>query len=126
VDADKIGGYHIPPRAVVALSPYITHRHPAFWDEPEKFDPERFSPEHSAKRHPFAYFPFGGGPRLCIGNNFALMEATLILAMIVQRYELLLVADQVIEPQPVVTLRPRYGIQMLVRQRRILDNHNNQ
>lgn len=117
LEADEIGGYRIPPGAVVSLSPYITHRHPAFWDEPEKFDPERFSPEHSANRHPFAYFPFGGGPRLCIGNNFALMEATLILAMIVQRYELSLVADQVIEPQPMVTLRPRYGIQMLVRQR---------
>ncbi|MGC1377624.1 MAG: cytochrome P450 [Anaerolineales bacterium] len=117
LEADEIGGYHIPPGAVVALSPYITHRHPAFWDEPEKFDPERFSPERAAKRHPFAYFPFGGGPRLCIGNNFALMEATLMLAMIAQRYELSLAADQVIEPQPVVTLRPRYGIQMLVRQR---------
>ena len=124
LEVDKISGYCIPPGVVVVLSPYITHRHPAFWDEPEKFDPERFAPEHSAKRHPFAYFPFGGGPRLCIGNNFALMEATLILAMIVQRYELLLVADQVIEPQPVVTLRPRYGIQMLVRRRRTLDNHN--
>jgi cytochrome P450 len=112
ITPDTIGGYPIQPGVNVALAQYVTHRHPAFWENPEVFEPERFSAERSAGRHPYAYFPFGGGPRLCIGNNFALIEATLILAMIVQRYEMELVTDQVIEPQPVVTLRPRYGIQM--------------
>jgi cytochrome P450 len=114
---DEVDGYRIEPGVNVVLVPYITHQHPDFWDHPEKFDPERFSSERSAVRHPFAYFPFGGGPRLCIGNNFALMEATLILAMITQRFHLDLVANQTVDPQPVVTLRPRYGIQMLAHQR---------
>jgi cytochrome P450 len=114
---DEIGSYPVHPGVNVTLVPYITHRHPAFWENPEVFDPERFSPEQSASRHPFAYFPFGGGPRLCIGNSFAQMEATLILAMIVQRYRLELVPDQDIELQPVVTLRPRYGIQMHIQPR---------
>ena len=114
---DEIDGYEIKPGVNVVLVPYITHRHPAFWNDPEKFDPERFSPGRSANWHPFAYFPFGGGPRLCIGNSFALMESTLILAMITQRFHLELVADQMVESQPVVTLRPRYGIQMMLHQR---------
>jgi cytochrome P450 len=117
LEPDEIGGYPVMPGMNVALTPYITHRHPAFWENPDVFDPERFSTERSAGRHPFAYFPFGGGPRLCIGNSFAQMEATLILAMIVQRYELELVAGQVVEPQPVVTLRPRHGIRMRIRPR---------
>ncbi len=114
---DEVGGYLIQPGANITLSPYVTHRHPAFWEQPEAFDPERFSAERSAGRHPFAYFPFGGGPRLCIGNSFALMEATLILAMIVQRYRMELVADQRVVPQPTVTLRPKYGIRMQVHPR---------
>jgi cytochrome P450 len=114
---EEIGGYSIGPGANISLTPYITHRHPAFWEHPEVFDPERFSSERSAGRHPYAYFPFGGGPRLCIGNNFALTEATLLLAMITQRYKLELVPEQVIEPQPVVTLRPRHGVRVYVRPR---------
>ncbi len=111
---EEIAGYPILPGVNVVLTPYVTHRHPAFWENPEAFDPDRFSPERSANRHPYAYFPFGGGPRLCIGNNFALMEATLILAMITQRYKLELVEGQVVQPQPTVTLRPRHGIQMRI------------
>lgn len=115
---DEVNGYRIEPGVNVVLVPYITHRHPSFWDHPERFDPERFSPERSADRHPYAYFPFGGGPRLCIGNHFALTEATLILAMITQRYNFDLVPDHKVETQPVVTLRPRYGIRMNVSERR--------
>lgn len=86
--ADDIGGYRIPPKSSVMFSPYIMHRHPTYWDNPTAFDPERFAPEND-KRHPhFTYFPFGGGPRLCIGNHFAIMEAQLILAIIAQHYEL--------------------------------------
>ena len=118
VSTGRPAGYPLWPGVNVTLTPYLTHRHPAFWEHPEVFNPERFSPERSKERHPFAYFPFGGGPRLCIGNNFALTEATLILAMIAQRYDLELIPDQTIIPQPVVTLRPRYGIQMRIHPRK--------
>ncbi len=111
---DEIGGYHIPANSMIWLSPYTTHRHPAFWEQPEVFDPERFTPERSAGRPHYAYFPFGGGPRQCIGNNFAMMEAQLILATVAQRYRLHLVPGHPVEPQALVTLRPRYGLQMTV------------
>ncbi len=78
--SDEIGGYPILANSVLFVSPYCTHRHPAFWEEPEVFDPERFTPERSVDRPHFAYFPFGEGPRQCIGNAFAMMEAQLILS----------------------------------------------
>jgi cytochrome P450 len=109
---DEIGGYSIPANSIVVLSPYVTHRHPAFWEHPEVFDPARFSPERSAGRSHFAYFPFGGGPRMCIGNNFALMEMQLILATIAQRYTLRLVPGHLVEPEAFLSLRPRYGLPM--------------
>jgi cytochrome P450 len=115
IGEDEIGGYHIPADSIVAISSYVTHRLPAYWDNPEGFDPERFTPERSEGRPRFAYFPFGGGPRICIGNNFAMMEMQLVLATIAQRYRLDLMPGQVIEPEPMVTLRPRNGIQMIVR-----------
>jgi cytochrome P450 len=73
--ADQIGGYHIPARSMIVLSPYITHRHPAFWPEPERFHPDRFLPERVAERPRCAWFPFLGGPHQCIGQEFAMMEA---------------------------------------------------
>lgn len=109
---DEIGGYSIPANSIIVLSPYVTHRHPALWEHPEVFDPERFTPEHSAGRPHFAYFPFGGGPRMCIGNNFALMEMQLILATIAQRYKLRLVPGHPVEPEAFLSLRPRYGLPM--------------
>src|SRR6266699_5729559 len=96
---DEIGGYFIPANSMIVLSPYITHRHPAFWDNPEVFEPERFTPERSASRPHYTYFPFGGGPRVCIGNNFALMEMQLILATVAQRYKLRLVPGHTVEPE---------------------------
>jgi cytochrome P450 len=112
---DEIGGFHIPPRVNVFLSPYVTHRHPEFWENPEGFDPERFSPGRSAGRPRYAFFPFGGGPRMCIGNNFALMEAQLILATIAQRYRLDLAPGYVPFLKPMITLRARDGMPMRVR-----------
>jgi cytochrome P450 len=111
-EEDEIGGYRIPARTPVYLCPYITHRHPAFWENPEGVDPERFSPERSAGRPRYAYFPFGGGPRQCIGSAFALMEAQLAVATIAQRYRLDLVPGQRITLDPKITLRPRYGLLM--------------
>ena len=117
IAADEIGGYSIPANSIIVLSPYITHRHPAFWEHPEVFDPERFTPERSAGRPHFAYFPFGGGPRICIGNNFALMEMQLILATIAQRYKLRLVPGHPVEPEAFLSLRPRYGLPMTLHRR---------
>jgi cytochrome P450 len=112
VSEDEIGGYPLPANSVVFVSAYCTHRHPAFWEEPEMFDPERFTAERSAGRPRFAYFPFGGGPRQCIGNAFAMMEAQLVLATVAQRYCLRLVPGHPVEPQVLLTMRPRHGLPM--------------
>ncbi len=114
---DTFGEYQVPPGSSILISTYVTHRHAEFWDDPERFDPERFSPERSEKRHRYAYFPFGGGPRQCIGNTFALMEAQLILATIAQRYRLRLVPGHVVEPNPLITLQPKHGLKMFVDRR---------
>ena len=113
-EEDQIGGYRIPAGSSVDISPYATHRHPDFWENPEAFDPERFSVERSAARPRFAYFPFSGGPRQCIGNSFALMEAQLILATLAQRYRLRLQPGHTLTPDPLITLRPRGGLPMQV------------
>ncbi len=111
-EPDEVGGYATPANAVITMSPYITHRHPDFWDEPERFDPQRFTPERKAERPRYAYLPFGGGPRLCIGNSFAMTEATLLLASIVQRYRLTLLPGTQVELEPLITLRPKGKLMM--------------
>jgi cytochrome P450 len=116
VGEDRIGGYRIAPGAPVNLSPWVTHRHPEFWDDPERFDPDRFAPERGAARHRFAYLPFSGGPRLCIGNEFALMEATLLVAMMMQRYRIELAdPDRPVMPDAKLTVRPRGGVRVRLR-----------
>jgi len=112
LEADEIGGHTIPKGAYVLVFQYVTHRHPDFWEQPDAFDPERFAAERSTGRHRFAYFPFGGGPRLCIGNQFALIEAQLILATILSRHQLLLSPKARVIPEPLVTLRPRGSLLM--------------
>jgi cytochrome P450 len=112
IGEDILGGYYVPANTLIWLSPYITHRHPDFWERPEVFDPERFSPEHVANRPHYAHFPFGGGPRLCIGSNLAMMEAQLITATVAQRYLLRLVPGHPVEPEVSLTLRPKYGLPM--------------
>lgn len=114
---DEIDGHRIPKGSFVNISPWVTHRNPTLWPEPERFDPERFRPERAKQRHRFAYFPFGGGPRVCIGNGFALMEARLILATLAQRYRLRLVPGQDIEPLGRITLRPSNGMRMTLERR---------
>jgi cytochrome P450 len=114
---DQIEGYTIPANSIVFMSAYTMHRHPAFWENPEGFDPERFTPERSAERPQFAYFPFGGGPRLCIGSNFAMQEAQLLLATIARQYRLELVPGHNVVPEPLITLRPRGGLPMWIRPR---------
>jgi cytochrome P450 len=114
---DVVGGYAVPKGALVAMSPFLVHRHPEHWPNPEGFDPDRFLPEPSAARHKYAYMPFGGGPRVCIGNQFALVESVLCLAMIVSRFRLELAPGARVEPEPVVTLRPKGGMPMRIRAR---------
>jgi len=116
-EEDEVSGWRIPRGASVTVSPYITHRHPAFWEHPEDFDPERISPERSAGRPEYAYFPFGGGPRGCIGKQFAMMEGQLVLAMLAQQFSLQGVAGHRVEPHPILTLRPRDGLPMLLHPR---------
>jgi cytochrome P450 len=109
---DNVVGFHIPAGSMIMLSPYVTHRDPAFWEQPYRFNPDRFTQERVQGRHRFAYFPFGGGPRLCIGRDFALTEATLILAMVARRFELRLAPGAIVKEQPVATLRPRPAVMM--------------
>ena len=110
----EAGGYHIPARSMVLLSQYITHRDARFYPDPERFDPDRWLPEIASKRPKFSYFPFGGGTRICIGEQFAWMEGVLILATIGKRWKLRYdgTGDPDIEPQ--ITLRPRGGLRMRI------------
>jgi cytochrome P450 len=107
---DWIGGVRVPRGASITISIYVTHRSPNIWPEPERFDPERFTPAAVAARHRFAYLPFGGGPRICIGSSFAMAEAQVIVAMIAQRYRLRLAPGHVVEPVGLVTLRAKNGV----------------
>ena len=85
---DELGGFHLPRGWLAFVIPYVLHRLPAFWDDPDAFDPERFTPERSADRSKYVYLPFGAGPRQCIGSHFALIEAQLVLATLAQSYRL--------------------------------------
>lgn len=115
---DKLpSGATIPAGSKIYLCQYVMHRHPRYFPDPERFDPERFTETAKKERPQFAYFPFGGGARVCIGEHFAKMEGTLVMAMIAQRYKLALIPGQTIVPEPKMTLRPRNGIRMRVEQR---------
>ncbi len=117
IAADEIGGYPVAANSMIFLMAHWVHRHPAFWEEPERFDPDRFTPERSANRPRYAYIPFGGGPRLCIGNSLAIMEAQLVLATVAQRYFLRLVPGHPVEPEVLLTPRPRHGLPMTLHPR---------
>lgn len=112
-----IGDYLIPKGRLVFIPPYVLHRRPEYYPEPERFDPERFSPENEKKLPRYAYIPFGGGPRVCIGNSFAMMEAHLVLATIAQRFRLELAPEQEVEINSLITLSPKYGLKMGVVER---------
>ena len=107
---DQIGGYRVPAGSTILLSPYLTHRHPDFWENTEAFDPDRFLPARSQGRPKHAYFPFGGGPRLCMGVDMAMMEMLLITAMVVQRYQIHLVSCHREEPDCVLDMIPRHRV----------------
>jgi cytochrome P450 len=107
---DEIGGFHIPAGSTLIFDLHLTHRLPEYWERPERFDPEHFSPERSAGRPRFAYFPFGGGPRQCIGNELALMEFKLILARMIQLYRFELISKIPIRMNALSSLQPRGGV----------------
>ncbi len=115
---DRLGDHAIPARANVVISPYIVHRHPDYWENPEGFQPDRFRPGQATERPRFAYLPFGGGPRLCIGQQFALTEALIILAMTLQRFTLDREPGYPATKEVAVTMRPASGVWVRARARR--------
>jgi cytochrome P450 len=115
IHADSIGGYTIPAGALVLMSPYVLHRSARFWDRPLVFDPDRFLPEAMAGRPKFAYFPFGSGPRMCIGSSLASMEAPLVVAALLQRFAFELPAGTTVEASPRISLRPKGLVPMRLR-----------
>jgi cytochrome P450 len=110
VGEDIVGGERVRPGTIVMMSPYAMHRDPELWENPEGFDPDRFLPDAKKARPRYAYIPFGGGPRICIGNAFAMMEAKIVLALAVRKFRLELIPGQRVEMDPSITLRPKNGV----------------
>ncbi|MBZ0291888.1 MAG: cytochrome P450, partial [Anaerolineae bacterium] len=113
----ELGMYTIPKGSIILMSPYAMHRHPDYWEHPTEFQPERFHAGWENEVPKYAYVPFGGGPRICIGNSFATMEANLVLATIMQHSTLSLVPNRTTTPEPLITLRPNPGIDMQIKLR---------
>lgn len=114
LNEDEANGYHIPKGSTVAAYVYGAHHHPDHWDDAYNFDPSRFEKEKMKDIHPFAYFPFGGGPRLCIGQHFALVEMQLIISRLASRFKFTLLNDHIPSVNPLVTLKPKEDIMMRV------------
>jgi cytochrome P450 len=116
-EADEVCGFKVWPGLQILISPWILHRHRRLWEEPERFDPTRFSKEMSDKRPRFSYLPFGGGPRVCIGATLAMTEATLILAVLAQKFRLRLKEPQEVKLQARITLRPKDKLMTILERR---------
>jgi len=112
---DMVGGYRVPAGADVLVCPYTLHRHPGFWDAPDRFDPDRFDPGRAASRPRYAYIPFGAGPRVCVGSNLGIMEAVFVIAMVARELRLTKVPGYEVIPEPMLSLRVRGGLPMTVR-----------
>lgn len=113
----EVGGYVVPAKSNIIVSPWVTHRDSRFFSNPETFEPERWAGEKEQALPRFAYFPFGGGPRTCIGNHFAMTEAAVLLASVAQRFEVKLVPGQTVEPLFSITLRPANGVRVRLHRR---------
>jgi cytochrome P450 len=107
ISDDQIGPYFIPAKTDILISPFVVHRHPAFWNDPDQFDPARFGADQKKERNRFEYFPFAGGPRQCIGDFFAQVEMQLHIALVTQRFELQLIAPDTITLDAQINLRAR-------------------
>jgi len=114
-----LGDFYAPKGTGIGISSYTVHRDPRWWDEPTAFRPERFSPENAEHIRKYSYIPFGAGPRVCIGNSFAMMEAHLMLVMIAQRYQLRLSPGQVVKIDPLLTMKPEGGLHMHLEERKV-------
>lgn len=112
-----LGGFALPKGSIVLMSAYLTHRHPNLYRDPDRFMPERFAANAEKDWTRFAYYPFGGGPHLCVGNNFAILEATLSLAVIAKQFTLTRVSDAPIQTEPMITLRVKHGLSMRANRR---------
>ncbi|NUM56346.1 MAG: cytochrome P450 [Candidatus Hydrogenedentes bacterium] len=117
IDEYQLGDYTLPPKSVILMCPYVCHRNPAQFPDPERFDPDRWTPERQRERHKFSYFPFGGGPRTCIGESFAWMEGVLLLAVFGQRWRMTLRQGHAVGYDPQITLRPKGGLPMTLSRR---------
>lgn len=113
----ELGGYHVPKGSNIAISSYAMHHNADYFPEPEKFDPERFTPAREAQMPRYAYLPFGAGPRVCIGNVFAMIESRMIVACILQRWKLTLTPGQKVKAEQLFTIRPRGGLRMIINKR---------
>jgi cytochrome P450 len=111
----RLGDYRIPEGGTVMLPQWVVHRSPRFWEDPLEFDPDRFTPERSRGRHRFAHFPFGGGPRMCIGKQFSLLEAKLILGTVASQYRLEYARDEPFDLRGSLTMHPQQPMRMRVR-----------
>nr|AEQ20466.1 putative carotene beta-ring hydroxylase [uncultured bacterium CSL142] len=118
IEADNIGGYSIAPKTEIFISPYLLHRHPQFWDQPERFDPDRFEPDRIEQRNRFVYLPFALGPRACIGEHFAMAEMVLHTALLARRVHLHYVPKGSVELEGQVNLRSKHHIYMQLEIRR--------
>ena len=114
VQADEVGGYHVPAGADVMISPYTLHRHAGFWPDPERFDPERFDQAGAVSEHRYAYIPFGAGPRVCVGSHLGMLEATVVAAMVARRFRLRLAPGHEYKPEANLSLRVHGGLPVLV------------
>ena len=112
---DVIDGHRVPAGSTMLISPYVTHRLPRYWDRPDEFDPDRFLPSAPANRHRYAYFPFGGGPHLCLGSHLFEVEAALIVATLLRRYRIHVPDAARITPIPAASLRPRQSVRLRLR-----------
>lgn len=117
IEEDEILGCQIPKGVPLIICQYVTHRRPDVWEQPERFKPERFLSAPASQRPRFAYYPFGGGPRICIGSTFALTEGPLVLATLIQSYRVELVPEHPVVPDPTFTLRPKHGVRVKLRRR---------
>jgi cytochrome P450 len=117
VEPDEIEGRPVPAKAILMPSQWLIHRHPAYWDAADQFRPERFLPGRTGNRPKFAYFPFGGGPRACIGNAFALTEGALVLAGLTQRFQFRPANEHEVETDMTFVLRPKGAVNLIVRKR---------
>lgn len=114
IEGDEVGGYDVPAGADVMICPYTLHRHPGFWDDPERFDPERFDPDRAGARARYSYIPFGAGPRYCVGSNLGMLEATLVVAMIAREFRLRRPSSRPVVAEPMLSLRVRDGLPMTI------------